>query len=297
MKKLYPLLLTLAPALSLSAQPWCPNIGSQWWHTYAQVGGLSGHVSTTYTMDTLIEGESWQKLHSVAIYQDLSSSGSPIITEARSLFTRVADNTVFSRRDDEVDTLYRFDAEIGDRWSVPFLENPQLTYVVTGLGVRSVDGIDLSWLAVEVVTQEEGLYYLDTLVERLGFLEQYIDPEASLNLEPTIQSLRCYTDPEIDYHRQPDTTCEVILQVLNNDAAESTVSMRFDGESSKLWVQLLDARSCQYQLVDVSGKLHDQGVLRTGSTSISTADLPSGVYVLQVVDGKRSLWSRKWIKA
>jgi hypothetical protein len=145
----------------------------------------------------LIEGESWQKLWSVATYQDLSASSTPTYVQEWPLFTRQVDNTVFLRDRfslGEVDTLYRFDAQVGERWSVPFAQVPPLTYVVKDVGVRTVDDVELSWLAVDVLL-EEGIYYLDTLVERFGFLQQFIFPEHSLNLEPHIVDLRCYSMP------------------------------------------------------------------------------------------------------
>jgi hypothetical protein len=49
MKKLCTFLLASATVFAASAQAWCPVIGTEWWHTYSQVGGLYGHVLTTYT--------------------------------------------------------------------------------------------------------------------------------------------------------------------------------------------------------------------------------------------------------
>jgi hypothetical protein len=176
------------------------------------------------------------------------------------------------------------------------LGNPQITYVGTGLGVRNVEGIDLSWLAVEVVTQDEGLYYLDTLVERFGFLEQYIDPVASLNLEPTIQSLRCYIDAEIDYHVVPDNACEVVVGVDERAGPESPVILWYDGGSSELKVQLIGTQNCVFQLMDIRGRVMDQGVLRQGITNIPAADLPNAVYLLRVSDPQGHIWTRKWVR-
>ncbi|HQW04712.1 MAG: hypothetical protein IPH05_01305 [Flavobacteriales bacterium] len=278
MKTLCALLLALASAFSVSAQPWCPNIGAQWWHTYAQVGGSYGHVSTTYASDTLIDGVSWQKLRSVATYQDLSSSGTPTYVEAWSLFTGQVDNTVFLRdrfTPDVVDTLYRFDAEIGDRWSVPFMESPELTYVVTDVGVRNVDGVDLSWWAVDVVLQgEESIYYLDTLVERFGFLEQYIYPQNSLAIEPNIVNLRCYSDAEIDQHVVLDSDCAVVAGIDERGGTDPPAILWYDGGSSELKVQLIGTKNCVFQLLDIRGRVMDQGLLRHGITNIPAADLP-----------------------
>lgn len=289
MKRYAILLLWLMPGLHVAAQPWCPSIGAQWWHTYSMVGGLYGSVRTTYASDSLIAGESWQKLNVVATYQDLSSGG-PTITETWFLLTRVEENTVFLRQAEEVDTLFRFDATVGDRWSVPFTTAPELTYVVTDVGQRTVDGIELAWAAVDVLA-DEGLYFSDTLVERLGFLDQFIHPESSLNLELNILGLRCHSDDAITYQKHSEEPCDVGLLV--QQAESSLRHVWYDEATGTL--RSPDIRPLRYTVWDVAGRTVVQGRSSAGLV-IPVEHLPAGVYALGLVDESGRTSRHTWAK-
>ena len=277
--------------VGVRAQSWCPSPGVEWWHTYSQVGGAYGHVHTTYGSDSLIDGVFWQKLQVVATWRDLSSSG-PVMNESWFQLTRVEAQTVFLRQTDEVDTLYRFDPLIGDRWSVPFVE-PELTYVVTDVGVRVVGGIDLSWSAVDVVTSEGDLFFVDTLVERFGFLDQYINPVYSLNLEPTIGSLRCYADDELSYHVASEGACDVITRVASVNGQDYGVW--YDPMAGQLHVELPDGLVGAFVVTDISGRILRQGIPGAGTNHLALGFLSPGAYVLRVADEVGRLWARKWV--
>jgi hypothetical protein len=295
MKAHYTLMLIFVSGFKLAAQPWSPSIGAQWWNTYSQVGGLYGTVTTVYTADSLISGESWQKLDVRATYQDLSSSG-PVLTETWIHLTRTIGPTVLLRSAEEVDTLYRFDAQIADRWSVPFTTTPELTYVVTGVGDSLVGGLSLNWVAVDVVTNDDGLYFTDTLIERLGFLDQFIFPAYSLNLEPDLLGLRCYSDADVDFQRQPGMSCDVGLQVQAFGSGEEQVSVRFDEPSASLEVRSTYSDQLLFELVDVHGKALDRGVVRSGVTILDVATLAGGVYLLRFADGPVRVTATRWVR-
>jgi len=282
-------------AHGVAGQPWCPSLDTRWWHTYSQISAGYGHVLTTYASDSLIDGENWQKLQVVATWQDLSSSDPPVIFESWLHLTKVEDQTVFLREGDAVDTLYRFDAVVGDRWSVPFMTSPQLTYVVTDVGVRTVEGVDLSWCAVDVVN-DKGLYYLDTLLERVGFLYQFINPVYSLNLEPNIYALRCYSDNDLNYQADPSAPCEVITQVANLNTNENDLRVWYDEWSSQLNVELRALQFGNYELVESSGRVLSRGTLHGGNNQLSALGLLPGVYMLRVFDGLGGARTRKWIR-
>jgi hypothetical protein len=61
-------------------------------------------------------------------------------------------------------------------------------------------------------------------------------------------------------------------------------------------VQLLAAQNCEYELLDISGRVLDRGLLRYGITNVSAADLPNALYLLRVTDGKGHAWTRSWVR-
>lgn len=297
MKKTFTVLSAICTIAAATAQPWCPVLGTQWWHTYGSFS-LSGHVVTTYTSDTLIAGQTWQQLSSLATYQNLSTSNPPV-TESWSVLTRIEGNAVFLRQFEEVDTLYRFEAEIGESWSVPFSDIP-MDYLVTDRGELLLDGVELAWSAVDVRAYLEGsdegfVWIQDTLVERLGFRHQYIVTAWSLSLEPHIDGLRCYSDEEIDHQVQEGLPCEVAVQIGEVVEAE-LVDMRYEAGTGRLNVAFSGATAGTYQFVDMSGRVWQHGVLRPGATLFDTSELPEGMYALRIFNGSGFAWSRKWVK-
>lgn len=276
-----------------SAQPWCPVLGAQCWHTYSPKGGLYDSVLTTSTNDSLIAGESGQKLNVNATYRDLSSNG-PVVTESWCQLTRTVGATVLLRQAEQVDTLYRFDALVGDRWSVSFVAPLELTYVVTGVGDTVLDGSTLGWTAVDVVTDDGFLYSSDTLVERVGFLDRFINPVGSLNVAPNILDLRCYSDNDLDYHAEPGIDCNVALQVGGYN--EQLAGVWYDASLDRLNIEVADPRPGSYQLLDLSGRVFGAGMLETGVTPINVGGSACGAFILRTTDRSGSSWTRKWVK-
>ena len=92
---------------------------------------------------------------------------------------------------------------------------PEVRYSVTDTGTLVVDAIPLRWSAVEVTigSGEPQVTMTDTLIERFGFLHQYLDPIRSLSLNPFIPGLRCYTDQDLAYTTGIVPSCDFIVSL------------------------------------------------------------------------------------
>ena len=116
----------LLPLLTWSAlahaQSWCPP-GAQW--NYSIYGlGLSGYVVRTYETDTLFEGVNAQRIHETGVQVlDWLPPGEDTLVIDNYAYTSVVDSTlllwVSATGTEGWDTLFRFDAQIGDRWFPP----------------------------------------------------------------------------------------------------------------------------------------------------------------------------------
>jgi hypothetical protein len=52
----------------------------------------------------------------------------------------------------------------------------------------------------------------------------------------------------------------------------------------------------QYMVRDIKGQILIQGVIESGQPEISTRFLPSGMYIISLMDDKGKLWHGKWVK-
>jgi hypothetical protein len=52
----------------------------------------------------------------------------------------------------------------------------------------------------------------------------------------------------------------------------------------------------QYMVRDIKGQILIQGVIESGQPEISTQFLPSGMYIISLMDEQGKLWHGKWVK-
>jgi hypothetical protein len=130
------------------------------------------------------------------------------------------------------DTLFNFSAVPGDHWYAPDLPWPTSVpcrYVVTDTGTTVVSTVPLRWVSVDAYFEIDGppvFFFSDTLVERIGFIGQYVIPQLSLSLEPDIHGLRCYTDEDLEFSTGIAPECSYIVTV-QEEVREASVLITY----------------------------------------------------------------------
>lgn len=59
---------------------------------------------------------------------------------------------------------------------------------------------------------------------------------------------------------------------------------------------LLSSISLQYMVTDLKGQIHMQGAIQPNTPEIQTQFIPSGMYIISIMDEQGKLWHGKWIK-
>jgi hypothetical protein len=59
---------------------------------------------------------------------------------------------------------------------------------------------------------------------------------------------------------------------------------------------LLSSTSLQYMVTDLKGQIHMQGTIQANTPEIQTQFIPSGMYIISIMDEQGKLWHGKWIK-
>ena len=279
----------------LAAQSWCPSIGAQWWHTYAQIPAQYGYTRSVYVSDTLIDGISWNKMVTTSHVWYLVDTTLTITSGP--YFTREVDGVVLALGYLGADTVYRFDAAIGDRWGVPFMGVPgPLSYVVTDTGTMIIDGLELGWSSVDVLFEDNDLYFQDTLVQRLGFLNQSLNPSNTLVIEPNILELRCYQDEQIYFQHYQEVPCEIQLTTDEMAEREPAISIRGELGPAQLQVHLTDAQGGAFEAVSTDGRVVDKGWLRAGMNYVDVNAWPNGMILVAVTDRNGNRLSKKVVR-
>lgn len=129
---------------------------------------------------------------------------------------------VYLYREGEFDTLYNFGAHIGDSWTIYDEVNPEdytvyIKSTVIDTGELSIQDQNLSMYVVEI--EENYVYgaptetpWQDTVVERIGFLNNYLlpwDTNRSRYDAHVGGQLRCYADSEVSINKS-HSPCDAI---------------------------------------------------------------------------------------
>ncbi len=289
-----------------SAQMWCPA-GAQWHHAI-NTFGFSGYIIRTYIGDTVINGWEAQRIHEyrLQIQEPLNDT---TITETER-YTSLQDSTVYlwtmpalGPGEFQWDTLFRFNAVVGDRWYPPgaddFYDNGCAGMAeVLDIGTVVIEGVQLRTLDVGYCSTSgepptlPGGYQI---IERIGSMVAFV--LMPLTVLGDMELFQCYTDDEISYsHPQWPEGCDIITgytqsepniqyQVYPNPGS-SYLHIRTNPASFETIVTI---RSLQGEVVYHSSK---SGAIEV----ISIVNWPNGIYLIEVLDPLRGSWFTRWIK-
>lgn len=226
MKKHYTfLLIFLMPVLVHSQQPFGKN--ATWVVEYQNEYGYDGFRQISYSHDTIIDGESWQKF-SLAGVIHLKTGPNPEDVIQSKYFGLVYEK-IFHTRNDSVfmmdigvgikNLLYDYSAQVGDKWqfaewdsAYSCVDTPQVT--VISIVNSSIQGQMLTYWDLE--NEEDSIftptgdwygcsssYCLGTkLYKRIGIpqnnFEPYFNACNGIIVEHPFYTLRCYQDDSLN---------------------------------------------------------------------------------------------------
>lgn len=285
MKKTITLSFILS-CFTLLGQSWC-DLGANWKYSYMSGFGTEGYVEISYVGDTLINTQLSQKLSKNLFAYDFPT-GQPVNWFLGIECTYEDNGVVFIRYNDDWDTLYNFNANVGESWRMakqPLTNacdsNSTLTVIATG--TTTINTISLNYKVVEFNYggfMSSGI--TDTIIEKIGFTGSYMLPYDFCNGALDAHEggpFRCYTDNLFaTYQPHYIGACDY---VSIDEISEKIKVEIFPNPSSDL-LQLkgdLNPKTALFEINNLAGQQQLSGIIEDG---IDISNLPQGLYIISV---------------
>jgi hypothetical protein len=265
-------------------QNWAPN-GAQWHYSY--VGFFPGYVDITYTSDTIIDGQAAKKL--TKTYHGLGWGMGINSSEIGAEYTYEANGVVYLRYQNHWDTLYNFNAQVGESWRMakqPLISNiipPNSRMKVLSTGTMTVNNEARNYCVIDRCDANNMSFGFlqDTLIENIGFMRDYMLPYDQFDGAVDANEggpLRCYTHNNFATY-QPLFT-EVCDYIMGTNELNTSAAFQIYPNPVSDQINIPAAYATEftaYSIYSTEGKL-----VQSGQTSeqIDVAKLPIGNYTL-----------------
>ncbi len=281
--------MVLFACLSLGsyAQSWCPP-GAEWHHSFSVPGG-QGEQWWWHAGDTIIGNDPAQIISRSFVnngLSDTSYSHAAMITKDHEGLVEIWSNSFQAW-----DTLFWFNASVGDRWQRPH-DTCYATYYYF-----EVISIDTLWLEGVPLRKLDLLhhYWLTTfhsLIERIGVCTYFTMPGPCI-YENTINELLDYMDGDLTNVTETDLSCSFTTQI--SDIPSWSLNVHPNPGTDHFFLQLPPG---QHDLVifDPRGRLVLQQKVPGDRQVIDTSKLQSGMYHAVVTDRFGNRGSHRWVK-
>jgi len=278
------LLFLLCSGLSF-AQNWAPN-GAQWHYSY--YGFFPGYVDITYTADTIIDGQASKEL--TKTYHGLGWDQSITSVTFGYEYTYEANGVVYLRYQNQWDTLYNFNAQVGQSWRMakqPFTNvathNSRIKILATGNLI--INNETRKYLVAEKCDSNNISmgWFNDTLIENIGFLHDYLLPYDQFDGAVDGNEggpFRCYSDNNFAIYKP--NYLEVCDYIMGTTELEGSASFQVypNPVSDQINIpETLIQEYNHYRILSSEGKLIQKGQT---TEQIDVANLPAGNYTLLI---------------
>jgi len=277
------------------AQNWSPN-GAQWHYSY--YGFLPGYVDIAYAGDTLIDGQVTKKLSKTfhGLGWGMGVTSYSIGTE----YTYEANGVVYLRYQNQWDTLYNFNAQVGDSWRMAkqpitnvINQNSRIKILATGNLI--INNETRKYLVAEKCDSNYNAlgWINDTIIENIGFLHDYLLPYDQFDGAVDGNEggpFRCYSDNNFaTYKPSYLEVCDYIMGTTELSAGVSfQVYPNPVSDQINIPAAYLDEYA-NYQILSSEGKM-----LQMGETTpqIAVTQLPAGSYTLVIHNNKQKRFAK-----
>lgn len=284
---------------NIYAQTWCPP-GATWYYGNS---GLyyNGYVKMAYARDSVINSITCKEItyYSEGAWWDVFNGGQAYHTYGygSSYFTYEQNGVVYVYNNrfgnNQFDTLYNINAQIGDSWHIPLYGGDTTcadslhTMKVINTGTQIINGFNLKTLDVTVGSEFQTTFHI---IERLGY--RYDDLEYGyychgIIAESSHGELRCYSDSVFGSISAGVNPCDYYY----TDVPEFELNRRWanvypNPASDKLTIaiELKQSETLVIEILDITGKLEYLYQLNNQNfiNEISLTDLSEGMYLYKV---------------
>ena len=277
-------ILILLP-IKLFAQNWAPT-GAQWHYSY--YGFFPGYVDIAYTGDTLIEGQASKIL--TKTYHGLGWNQSITSETFGYEYTYEESGVVYLRYQNQWDTLYNFNAQVGDSWRMAkqpitnvVAQNSRIKVLATGN--LNINNETRKYLVVDKCDSNNISlgWFNDTIIENIGFLHDYLLPYDQFDGAVDGNEggpFRCYTDNNFVTYKPSYT--EVCDYIMGTPEITANASFQIYPNPVSDWIQIslnVVNEYLKYSIYSSEGKKVQTGQM---SEQIDVSNLPSGIYTLLI---------------
>lgn len=293
------LLLFLLFSISFHAQNWSPT-GANWKYSY--YGFFPGYVDVLYSGDTVIEGQPSKILSKTFTGMDWTMT--LVSNFIGNEYTYEDNGVIFLRYQNHWDTLYHFNAQVGEHWRMakqPFTsvcpENSRLK--VLAIGNKTINNETRKYVVVDFCNPDlSSLGIHDTIVENIGFIGTYFLPYDQFDGAVDGNEggpFRCYShDNFATYAPHFSGACDYLVGLEEVTDVQTTFSIYPNPVGNEIHLSKEHASAfTNYTIYSLDGKIQQTGSL---SEVIRLDYLGKGNFLLELTNEKQKQFA-KLIKA
>ena len=269
------------------AQNWAPA-GAKWHYTY--IGFSSGYVEIANVGDTIIAGQTCQKLQKT--FNGLQFGVTPTTYIFDTSYTYENNGVVYILEQNQWKTLYNFNAAVGEHWPMaPLPEfggctvNSQLKVLATGTKV--INAQTLKYLVVDFCNPDlTSQGFQDTIIEKIGFTGSYMLPFDMCTMAFDGNEggpFRCYSyDNFSTYKPFYANDCEFLVGLDENQMIELAIYP--NPSAGKFTIEAPLVSGQVIALYNLNGQqVFKEDILNSVLNQTLEINLAPGMYVLQLM--------------
>ncbi len=289
------------------AQQWISQ-GAEWHYSYSNISE-GGYVHINYEKDTLIQGQSCQKLSLIKHRFGVTSPGGTIQYLGNSHlnpeFTYSRGDSVFHLQNGSFSLLYDFSASINDTWNLGTDSN---SFNCGDSHVR-VDSLSSSihqnntlkhlWLSDRDTNNSIGI--VGEVVKGIGAVDQFLfasprNCDPNIIIEFSTFNFRCFSSSTFPKYKKGNQACDYPLGVgLEENQNSAVVQVYPNPVQDQLFVKLSKPGLETIHIHDLLGQLiHESKNLELNEV-IDISSFSPGTYLISII-GEKESFTKKFIK-
>ncbi len=302
MKRIFVFSVLLFLLAKLPAQTWAPT-GVTWHYSFSQLMSY-GYLEIDCIYDTIILGKECKTFQKTQFGYTFPGVYDTVNLGKEYTYLDSNSNIVYRYFDNKFDTLYNFNAQIGDVWKVHGLHvsTDSGTVLVDSIGYRVINSDTLKSIFVSTIDGSCIGWYSAEIVERIGCINDYMFPNYVSCIADLGEGgpLRCYSDEYFPIFITGESSyCDFITSIDSFVSTEDYIEIYPNPTSSNIIIRRKNMSLTDVKIVLFSSsnqKVFEYELNLTKDFQIDMGDLKSGLYFLQVTNDKGVFILEKVIK-
>lgn len=285
-----------------SSQTWFAP-GAEWIYEYSLLP-ITGYLKLNYEKDTIINQHQCKKLSYRKITKKNYSTQIIDTSSISSIYTYATKDTVFATlHDSTFIPLYIFNKEVGDTlnfeyYALCYTQTP-IKQLITEKGIKIINNDTLRYYSVQFINISNINPAFMTIIEKIGPIENFLNPTFSCWSDYQITTLKCYHDANFpDYLAPFNKSCNYYF-TATEEVKDNPVYLSPNPAYNTLNISTSNNEIIEgVYIYDISGMLLNSYImpLNQNDSSIDINYLKNGMYLIQIktADGKSII--KKFIK-